>query len=657
MTTRRLLPFVIVILALAFSACQPAAQEATATPEPPTAPAPVEEFPDDDEFFEEDDFLPVADELSICLGGEPNTLYPLALPNSAARAVLAALYDGPLDVEYFEYVPTILETLPSLEAGDAQLAPVTVSDGDLVMDSNGNLVQLTSGTRLFPVGCRTSACAQAYTGGEFEMEQMIVTFTLLPDVLWSDGTPLTAYDSVFAYELSLDSATPNSKFVVDRTQAYEALDDLSVQWWGIPGYFDTEYVSNFWFPVPAHAWQGLTPLQLAQADLSTRPPLGWGAYEFVDWIPGDSIILQANPFYYRAEEGLPAISTLIFRFMPDANQAIAGLLSGECDLLDPGIRLETQLSLLSQLADAGQIALYVAPTMTMERLDFGIRPASYDNGYNPAPGGDRPDLFGDPLTRQAIAYCLDRQAVVDTVLLGYSIVPDTFVPFDHPLYNPEVAIYSYDPDTALAFLQDAGWVDHDDDPSTPVRAEFVENVPAGTELVVNYLTSTAVQRRQASEILAQSLRACGVGVNLTYLPAETLYAEGPEGPLFGRNFDLIQFAMSTPGTQPPCQWYLNGEIPNAQNEWIGTNFSGYASVEYDTACRLAVRALPDEPEYQQGFWDAQAIFAEELPSIPLYQRLKVAATRPDLCGFNLDGSAFYDLYTIELLGVGGACFE
>jgi len=71
---------------------------------------------------------------------------------------------------------------------------------------------------------------------------------------------------------------------------------------------------------------------------------------------------------------------------------------------------------------------------------IGINPAVYDNG--PRLLKTRPDFFADPLMRQAIAMCLDRQKVVDTVLFGLSSVPASFVSSDHPLYAGDLPVTS-----------------------------------------------------------------------------------------------------------------------------------------------------------------------------------------------------------------------
>ena len=80
------------------------------------------------------------------------------------------------------------------------------------------------------------------------MDQLVVTFTMLQKLMWSDGAPLTSSDSIYSFGLAKNEATPGSKFLIDRTATYEAADDQTLQWWGIPGFIDPDYYTNFWMP-------------------------------------------------------------------------------------------------------------------------------------------------------------------------------------------------------------------------------------------------------------------------------------------------------------------------------------------------------------------------------------------------------------------------
>lgn len=634
---------ILLILVLTLPACTPQVTEAPApsavTSTPPSTPLPSP--------------TPATRSLNICLGEEPNTLYPYGSLNTAARSVLSAIYDGPVDVVNYEYEAVILEKVPTLTDGDAQVSPVTVTAGVEVVDSSGNLVLLSTGTRIRPSGCRSEDCAITYDGSSaIQMDQLVVTFTMLEGLLWSDGEPLTAADSLYSFTLASDNETPVSKFLVDRTQSYEVAGENIIQWWGKPGYIDPDFQTNFWMPLPEHLWAEFPAADLLRVDISSRTPVGWGAYIIDDWEPGVSLHLVRNLNYYRAGSGFPNFDELTFRIMPNTDAALSALVDGTCDVLDPSVRLDGQVGLLQQMQADGQARLLTAKTMTMEWLGMGIVHASHDDGYNPTQ--DRPDFFGDERTRQAIALCLDRQKVVDTVLFGLSEVPDTYLPSDHPLNNGNVQTYEYNPEAGRDLLQQVGWVDHDNDPSTPLRSARVTNVRPDTPLILNYLTTSADQRHQVADIFTESLAACGIGLNPIYLSAVDFYAQGPAGPLFGRQFDLAAYSIGVNSFEPQCNWFTATQIPSTANSWVGTNVTGYQNSDFDAACQAALQSLPGDPEYT-FHQEAQAIFATDVPSIPLYLRLKVAAARPDFCGFTLEPSSSSALADIESFDYGEGC--
>jgi peptide/nickel transport system substrate-binding protein len=183
----------------------------------------------------------------------------------------------------------------------------------------------------------------------------------------------------------------------------------------------------------------------------------------------------------------------------------------------------------------------------------------------------------------------------------------------------------------------------------------VDGVTTGTELTLTYLTTSSAQRRQVAEILAQSLRGCGIGVNIVHASQQDFYAEGPAGPLFGRAFDLAEYAMSTLTIQPPCVRFTAAEIPTAENRWVGTDVSGYKNPAFDAACSAARQSLPDDPSYVENYHLTQTIFVQDLPAIPLYNRIEIGVARGDFCNFALDPTAGSDLYAIETFDYGASC--
>jgi peptide/nickel transport system substrate-binding protein len=143
-----------------------------------------------------------------------------------------------------------------------------------------------------------------------------------------------------------------------------------------------------------------------------------------------------------------------------------------------------------------------------------------------------------------------------------------------------------------------------------------------------------------------NLKECGIDVTLENLPASEWFADGPEGPLFGRHFDLGEFAWLT-GIEPPCDLFLTGQWPTEESGWAGLNDPGYTNPEYDAACNAALQSLPGTSAHAENHLKAQEIFAEDLPVIPLFLRLKIAATRPRVSGFKMDPTCNTEMFSIE----------
>jgi len=489
-----------------------------------------------------------------------------------------------------------------------------------------------------PAGCRTAECAVEFTGTPMEMDQLVVTFKMVAGLKWSDGEPLTADDSVYNFELIADPDTPSSKFTIDRTASYEATDDVTAVWTALPGFIDSTYFLNFWSPKPRHLWQeqlGYSAADLLEAEESSRMPMGWGAFVIKEWVPGDHITVEKNPLYFRASEGLPYVDTVIYRFVPDSNSAVAQMISGECDIVTQDASLEDQSELLLKLEEEGVIQPIFITGTTWEHVDFCI---------NPTPEYDRPDFFEDVRMRQAFASCLDRQAVVDTVLYGRSIVISTYIPPEHPLYAEGLTEWPYDPDKGKALLEEMGWKDSDGD---GVReASGVEGIADGTLLEFKWSSTTAAMRVQYMQIFQQHLADCGIKANLDNMASGQFFADGPDGPVFGMRYDVGSFAWLT-GVEPSCSLYLSTETPTAEGGWAGQNNTGFQNAEFDAACKRALGALPGTTDYIEGHKAAQMIFSEQLPVVPLFLRLKLAAIRPEVKGFIMDPTENSEMWNIE----------
>ena len=581
--------------------------------------------------------------LTVCLPEEPNSLYLYGTEDLTARHVWQAIYDGPIDSRNYVYQPVILTRLPSLANGGAAVEMVIVQAGDRVLTATGEAAELAPGVTVKDSGGQRVT----FDGTPILMQRMAVTFTLHSALYWSDGAPLTADDSVFSFELAADGSTISAaaaatKHVIMRTAEYRALDAHTVVWSGIPGFLDRAYFLNFWHPLPRHAWDHLSAAELLSADVSTRQPLGWGPFVLREWIPGDHITVARNPTYFRAPEGLPRVDEVTFRFVSDPTRLAEELLTGRCDVVT------------HDAADAVQAALPPPSSSPLEGTEeevttlstYGARWELLAFGISPGPGYNRPDFFEDVRVRQAIALCIDRQSVVNQLLGPSGRVLHSTLPPEHPLYAGDtLTTWGYASAAGQTLLATAGWYDEDGDGMR--EAHNVPGIADSTPFQVTYHTTGEPQRVQTAQFIQTYLSGCGIQVNVEIIPPETLFAPGPEGVLFGRRFDLAQLSWRAV-SDPLCDLFLSGQVPGA-SQWNKPNVVGFLDDEYDTACLSALDAIPGSEGYIAGHTEAQRIFSERLPVLPLFQHLKVTLARTPVIGLAPDPTQLSELWNIEQL--------
>ena len=644
---------IVFVLGVLLTACAAPASEAVLPQSPTTTAAP-------ETAAAENTVTPLPTpiperSLVICLGQEPETLFLYGGASESMWSVLEAIYDGPFDQVNYETLPAILAEVPSVENGGVVFREVAVAEGDIIVDAEGSLTSLQSGVQVLPAGCTNPDCAVEWTSGvDLTMEQMQITFFILPGILWSDGETLTAQDSVYSFQVSADPAMPLARTRLERTAAYTAMDDSTVQWTGIAGYFPRDVDSFFWLPLPEHQWGSYSPAELLSLPLSAQTPLGWGAYVIDEWVAGDHITLSKNQWYFRQAEGLPAFDKVVFRFPGSTPYAyLDSIFIGECDVVDRTANLSAIAHDVRIAEIDGKVNLYLEQGPAITQLMIGQQPASYDDGYQVFQG-DRADLFRDARMRRALAMCLDRGGIIRNILYDMTSIPQSYVPMDHPLYAADdEAIMEQDVEGAKALLTEIGWVEN----STGVRTALgVAGIADGTELRVSLaVPGGEVNQAMLTEYLAPSLEACGFAVESQVKAMSDLYTPGPMGLVFGRQFDLAMITWFT-GSDPACALYMSSQIPNEGNYWIGVNAGGYVNPAFDAACQSARQSrLDDLQAYQDGHVAAQRIFVEELPAIPLFYSITAAASRVDLCGFTLDASTRSDLWNLEAWDIRDDC--
>jgi peptide/nickel transport system substrate-binding protein len=210
-------------------------------------------------------------------------------------------------------------------------------------------------------------------------------------------------------------------------------------------------------------------------------------------------------------------------------------------------------------------------------------------------------------------------------------------------YDPSLGTIALNVEDAKKTLEDAGWKDSDGD---GIREK------GGVVASINYLTTSGnAPRQKASQVLQANLKEIGIDVKTTFQPSAVVFSS--DG-LYGRNFDLIQFANVFSVIDPGSWWFgvaSCDQIPTPDNQMSGSNYAGWCRKDAsDAAANAAFLTL--DPKERKASWDTavKAYFEPPVnndyrtggyPVIPLYTRPNYLATVPGLQGAKLDPTEYF----------------
>lgn len=576
-----------------------------------------------------------------CLAQEPGTLYIYSESALVKTFVLDALYDATFDARTYDYQP-VLYNLSTFD-DTAQKNTVEVGVGDTVYDpALDEAVVLEAGMTISLNQAEGDPIEVTVEEGQtYPTIQIVTEHTIAAGATWEDGTPVTTADVQFSWDLGADPDTPSSKYAYTvQFQGLEIVDDSTYKAIMNPNYTSgTYFVDGMVAPFPAHVYGSMGAAEILADEAVNRDPLAFGPFKLVEWVAGDRIVVEKNPTYWRASEGLPKIDTLIYRFIPDTNQLIAQLASGECDFGTQDAAFEGSLPLIRQFEAEGLMVPQVVAGTVFEHLDFNITPVdSYTGAAASLLASDGERLFAKKEFRQAIAYCLDRQDIVEKTTNGAAVVQNTYTASDHPLYagDANVTLYEFNPDKGKELLAGLGWSDTDGD-------GILDN--GSEKLAFIHSTRTNALREKVTQVVQAQLKDnCGIETKIELYGGE-FFADGPDGIVFGRAYDMGEFAWLT-GVEPPCTLYISSQLPSAELGWGNSNNVGYLNPDFDAACNAAVQALDDATKASKHA-EAQALFTEDLPSIPLFARAKILVARPNVVGVVMDPTANSEFWNVE----------
>lgn len=458
--------------------------------------------------------------------------------------------------------------------------------------------------------------APAIEDGDWQLfpdGRMEVTWKLRTDVKWHDGTPLSAEDFVLGTQIAMDPDVPISRargiryisevlapdahtFVVRyRTIFSEA---------NVSGPTDLPAVPRHLMAQPYASGEKQA---FANHPYWTREFMGLGPYRLGEWALGSHIEALAFDQYFL---GRPKIDRVILRYYTDVNTLVANLLAGEVDLIPGGsLKIEQAVAIKSQWDPAAGGT--VVPILNKFRqIELQYRDPS-------APWAR------DVRVRQALVHLTDRQAIVDTLLAGFTTPADAPLLRDDPTYHlleeRGLAKYPYEPARAERLLADAGWS----------RGADGVRQAAGERLVIEVAaTGSSSNSSEAREslVIADQWKAGGLAATSVFIAEDLSNLSEVRAKVLG---GLLRSISMEPSAQ--FESMATAEIASETNRWRGRNRGGYSNPALDQLFRQYTNAL-EVASRQALVADMAKLAADEAIFIAVYYGFDIFAFRKGVSG-------------------------
>ena len=410
-----------------------------------------------------------------------------------------------------------------------------------------------------------------------------VTFRLRDGVRWHDGKPFTANDVLFTHALMVHPKTPTPyREDFEQVQTIEVVDPRTVTIT-----YKTPYAKGLqsWsmYMLPKHLLQTyMEQGRLREAPQNRTAPVGTGPYRFKEWKSGEKVVLTANPDYYERDR--PYISRLVYRIIP--SQATVFL-----ELKAKGVDAANLTALqFNRQTD------YPAFNKAYNRYRWTGNNVTY-LGFNL-----KDPRFADKRVRHAIAHAINKQELIDHVILGRGQrATGPYLPGTWP-HNPNVSDLRYDPARAKQLLAQAGWKERN------AEGYLVKDgKPFAFEILTNQGND---ERKKVAEIIQAALREIGVKADVRIIEWATLLKEHVRK----RNFDTLVLGWGL-GIDPDRYSMFHSSKTRPED----LNVASYANPEVDEYLERG-RATCKQEERARAYRRVHELLAEDIPVMFLYHR-------------------------------------
>jgi peptide/nickel transport system substrate-binding protein len=409
------------------------------------------------------------------------------------------------------------------------------------------------------------------------------TVTLRDGPKHSDGSPVTADDVKFTYDLMFDPAykavnSPRRGDLETYVQSITVKDAKTVVFQMKKVFAPFEPTHMQYGILSKAAWGGLSAQQVNTTDMNTAPTVTNGPFKFVKWDKGQQVSLTANKSYWN---GAPNIDNYVYKVVADSVTAGAQLKTGELDIFGA--------------TDASQVADLQADN-DLKIVTFPVAIFTF-YAYNQNPSAPASKLFTDKAVRQALLYALNRQQMADAIYFKQAVVATSSVPPVSWAYNKDTKPqYGFDTAKAESMLDAAGW---------KKGADGIRANASGAKLSFTIMTNAGNKVRENLVVAMQDMwKKIGVDCTPKLITFPALVAQITND----RSFDtfLVGFSWGQDPDQSQL-WASRNAAPG------GFNGFGYKSTQMDSVLDQAVATL-DQSKRKQLYFQMQDQLNDDVPA-------------------------------------------
>ncbi|MGJ3247793.1 MAG: ABC transporter substrate-binding protein [Elainellaceae cyanobacterium] len=499
---------------------------------------------------------------------------------------------------------------------------------------------------------------------EVSDDRLRIVFTLRDGLRWSDGEPLTVEDVVFTFNsVYFNETIPNTLRDVMRIGESRAfptvtpLGDRQVEF-TVPEPFAPFLSAAGETPiVPKHALEPYVTAQDAEGNpefLSTwgtdTDPVNIvtnGPYLIESYEPSQRVTFQRNPYYWRTDDqnrAMPYVERIVRQIVESTDNALLQFRSGGLDVV--GVSPEN-FSLLKHEERRGDFTIYNGgPTISTSYLTFNLNKGRRRDTGEPLIDPIKSAWFNTVAFRQAVAYSIDRQTMINNIFRGLGEFQDSPISSQSPYYlSPDdgLTVYRYDTETAKDLLKKSGFQYNDD--NQLLDAE-------GNRVRFTLLTNSGNRIREAMGAqIKYDLAHIGIQVDFQPMAFHTLVDKITT--TMDWEAQVLGFTDDIEPHSGAATWLPDGQFHDFNLKSDDDSVVGREVMDWEAEIgRLYIAGSQelDKDKRKEIYADAQQLIQDYVPFIHLVNPLALGAIRNRIkeVQYSALGKLFWNVYQLRL---------